>query len=849
MLACNALSLWMSMATRVSPAERARSGVRRWIRSAGTGLRRASPYGILAFLAASALAPVAGSALGAPGEFSAVLGQLGNMGGNYLADALASAAERLSGSSEDDWRDAVSAELQARLEAGDAGLREELAELLRAVGAVEVALREVDDDTRYQIATAFDVLQVLAVDSRRVLDDIRRGLSEQVAEQRRDTGRVLGALAATTELIRSLGRDGEPTPPGGGTARPGPANAAVVSPYPGLAAFDVADAAFFHGRGALVQALLGRLDEHLLGGPPLVVVGASGAGKSSVLRAGLLPKVAADGLGEGSGTWPWLIMTPGAAPLASLRAALDVAEPADRRIILVDQFEELFTQCADPAERTAFVSALTTVHGALLIIAVRADFYSQCTELPALASMLGWGQVVVGPLAGDELRSAIIAPARDAGLSVEPGLVEVLLRDYEVGALPLLAHALRATWERREGTTLTVAGYQRTGGIRRAVAETAERVYAGLDEGGRRALRSTLLTLVTVVDGVAVRRRAARSEVDMAVLNPLVERRLVNVGEDTVEISHEALLDGWPRLAGWLEEAREEILLRQRLATAAAEWAAAGEDRDALYAGARLAAVREWAAGRSDLPDASRCFLAASDAAAQARQLAQRRTTRRLRQLVAGLTTALLLAVAGGLVALDQRGLAQANERQALSRQYAAESRTEHYADAPDSVAKALDAWQAAPTFEARSALLYAQQTVLLGRLGSRTGAQAVAVSRDGALVAVGYPDGEIELWETTTFRRTGTTLHHPVGTLMSLKFSPDGRFLASGSVAPQGVAVWDVSSGALRHRLPGFGAVAWLPDSSAVLAARFANQGGSAPGTRRAGNWPGRWPPLTRWV
>ncbi|MEU4237696.1 AAA family ATPase [Actinoplanes sp. NPDC026619] len=801
-----------------SAADRARAGIRAWVGAAGSGLRRASPYAILAFLAASAVAPVAGAALGAPAAFEAVLSQLGGMGGNFTADALARAAARMRVNGTDDgWRDAIAGELLARLDDGDAGLRDELTGLLHAIGAVEAALLAADDQTQELIVLAFDELQVLAADTRCALDEIHRGLAVQVEEQRQSTGRILGALAATTALIRSLRTAARTSAP---PARA--ADASEISPYPGLASFDIGDAPFFHGRERLIETLLARLDEQMLGGPPLVVVGVSGAGKSSLLKAGLLPAVAADGLGEGSGAWPWLILTPGAEPRTTLRAALDASDGAGRRIVLIDQFEELFTQCPDPAERAAFVRELAEAPRALLIIAIRADFYPQCTELPPLAAMLGAGQVVVGPLTGDDLRTAIAEPARDVGLTVEPGLVELLGRDYEPGALPMLAHALRATWERRQGGTLTVAAYESTGGIRRAVAETANRLYEALDEPGRAALRDALLGLVTVVDGLAVRRRVARAGADLTVLAPLIAERLVTAGEDTVEISHEALLDGWPRLAGWLADAREEILLRQRLTQAADDWQTAGEDPDALYRGARLAAARELPAG---LPETQRRFLAASDEAAEAGRLRERRTTSRLRRLVVGLAVALVLTIAVGGVAVDQRGEARHVNLLLSSRQYAAESLAEHYPDPEKSVADALAAWSVAPTTEARSALMRAQQATRLGHLGSRVGGTSVAVSADGRRAAVGYQGtGEIQIWDLATLQPLFPPIKHPTKNLSGLAFSPDGTYLASGAIAQKGVAVWDMRDATLVRKLDGWGPVAWLPDSSAVLAARYQN-------------------------
>ena len=930
------------------PVERARAGIRAWVRAAGRrageGLWSATPYGIVALLAASAVAPIAGVALGATGEFAAALGQLGGVGSNYLSDSLYATARRMRGSEPtiDEWRDAVAGELLARLESGDEraiALRDELGALLHAVDAVDVALRAADERTQQALAMAFGalgedvgLLHHLASDAARVLAALQQQLAEQGRVQSVHTDLLRQSLVVTAQLRQDLLRRLPSTP---GPAHPaddepaGQVGAAgrSAAPYPGLASFQATDARYFHGRETLVAELLGRLSEQLVGGPPLVVVGVSGVGKSSLLRAGVLPAIATGGLGPGSGDWPWLIMTPGAAPLAELTgrtAALAGADPAaslaavrdapaafgdlaarasagsaavgespagadpaaslaavrdapaafgdlaaetgagpasvgespagsdpepsvseyagrggGRLVIVVDQFEELFTQCADPAERTAFVEALAAAAPALVLIAVRADFYPQCTELAPMVPMLGAGQVVVGPLRTDELRRAVHEPAHDAGLVLQPGLEELLLADlgarsgpadesrpvYEPGALPLLAHALRAIWARRAGDTMTVAGYRETGGIRHAVAETAERIYLDLGADERVALRSALLSLVTVVDNLTVRRRATHDEADVAVLGPMIGARLVTAGQDTVEISHEALLTGWPRLAGWLTEAREEILLRQRLAQAAADWSAAAEDPDLLYRGGRLATSREWAAGRTDVPEPQRRFLAAGEAAAGAELLAQRRSTRRLRRLVAGLAVLLLLAVGGGVVALVQRRAAQSNAREAQSkarevnsRQLAARSRVELFTDESGAVRHALDAWAAAHTFEARSALLSAELTITQGPLGTEQRAYAVAVSPDGRLVAVGYYDGRIQLWDSGTLRKV-EELKHPTTRMISLRFSPYGRFLAAGAINLDGVAIWDVPSRRLIRRLPAFGAVAWLPDSSAVLA------------------------------
>ncbi|MEV6492996.1 hypothetical protein AB0M20_30890, partial [Actinoplanes sp. NPDC051633] len=800
----------------------ARDGVRSWVRSAGAGLRRATPYGIVAFLGASAVAPVVGAALGATAEMNAALGQLGGMGSNYLSNALVSAADRARGDAgPEGLRDEIAAELLARLDSGDAGLRDEIASVLRAVGAVDIALREADDDLRLELAGAFGALGADVGRLHLLAEDASRSLAALGIEQRQQTDLIRQSLIATHQIREEL-RGRRPlatprpvSPEGPGDDPGGPA------PYPGMASFDSLDARYFRGRETLVAELLGRLSEQLIGGPPLVVVGVSGAGKSSLLRAGLLP--ALDGLTEDSGSWPWLVMTPGATPLAELTGRLEALADASRVVIVVDQFEELFTQCTDPAERLAFAAALAAAAPALVIIAVRADFYPQCTELPPMVDMLA-GQVVVGPLSTAELRRAIREPAAIAGYTLEPGLEDLLLADLGAlgggGSLPLLAHALRATWDRRDGDTMTVAGYRATGGIRRAVAETAETIYLGLDEDGRAALRRAMLALVTIVDDLPVRHRASHAEADVGVLAPMIAARLVTAGEETVEVSHEALLTGWGRLAGWLVEERQTILLRQRLALAAADWVASGEDRDSLYRGARLDAAREWAAGRH-LPEAQRRFLAAAESAAQDRELVRRRTTNRLRRTVAGLAVALLLAVTGGAVAWYQRGQAEDNWQVARSRQLAAEMRTDFFFDELSADRNALDSWAASRTTEARSALFSAQQTTTIGPLGAEQGAYRVAVGPVGRRVAVGYRDGRVQLWDAATLRLE-RELRHPGASLIDLAFSPDGRYLASGSISrTDGVALWDVATGTLIRTLPAFAAAAWLPDSSAVVAMR----------------------------
>ncbi|WP_433791501.1 NACHT and WD repeat domain-containing protein [Actinoplanes sp. CA-252034] len=874
---------------RPAAVERARAGVRSWIREAGqrtrAGLRTAGPYGLLAFLTASAVAPVAGAALGATDAFAAALDQVGGLGSNYLADSLSEAAKRMrdrdpqaDGWSEEQWRDAIAADLLPRLAAADErsrALHEEISRVLREVDAVGAAISEAattDEELRHQLEGAFRELGLGVGELHWMITEVRQsvdGLRQQFAVQSLELSRRLEQMRRhLTEVTREQLPGGDEVPadvPGG-----------VVPPYPGLVSFQPEDAARFRGRETRIAELLSLLAEQALGGPPLIVTGVSGAGKSSLLRAGLLPALGAGALGEEPASWAWVLTAPGASPLADLVARLhglvetdDVphddlvkavreephrlgalaakAAAAGRRpIVVVDQFEELFTQCPDPAERLAYVTALATAAPALVVIAVRSDFYPACAALPPLAKILAAGHVVLGPLDAEAIRRAVVEPAEHAGLTVEPGLPDLLLRDlgadgpddYEPGALPLLAHALRATWDRREGIRLTVAAYRATGGIRHAIAETAEGIYLDLPPEDRDRLRDALLGLVTVTgDGTAVRRRGERAASDSRVLRRLVKARLVTVGTDTVEISHEALLTSWPRLAGWVAEAREDLLLRQSVTEAARDWDRSGRDPDLLPRGSRLLAGERVPAG-DGVPPLVGEYLAAGAAAAAGEQRARERANRRLRRMVAGLAAALLLAVAGGLVAVDRQRTADAAGRDARSRQYAAEAVALLDRDEPAAVRRALAAWNEEPTAEARGALLSAQMVRFAGRLGTVPGGYSAAVSPDGSRIAIGDDKGVVRLWDTASLTEVGPPLAYPATPagiettwVVSVVFSPDGRYLASGALVPEGVRIWDAATGELIRALPAAGAVDWLPDSATVVA------GGSAE-PRALGFW-----------
>ncbi|GAB1516049.1 nSTAND1 domain-containing NTPase [Actinophytocola sp. KF-1] len=645
---------------------------------------------------------------------------------------------------------------------------------------------------------------------------------------------------------------------------------ADACPYPGLQSFGVRDSDWFYGREQPVRDLLARLSRGRADDGPLIVVGASGAGKSSLLNAGLL--AAHTRSGEKA-----LAMTPGDRPVGTLAARLAALtnadpgvlaqrlwhQPADfgvlcqaaagargPLVVAVDQAEELFTLCRDPRERDVFATALACAWPARVVVAVRADFVEHCISLPALKPSLD-APYVLGPLTADELARVVTKPAEAAGLELEPGLVDRLVTDVgagrDPGALPRLAHALRETWHNRDGNRLTLNGYQRTGGVDRAVALTADSVYNRLPEPERWALRAALLRMVTLLDGGGIaRRRARRDEVPPRVLESLVAARLVTVDRDAVALSHDALLTAWPRLREWVEEDRQGLLVRQRLAEAAAAWRAGGQDRGDLYRGARLAAALDWSAGRADLTPDERAFLQASDRD-------RRRTTRRLRGLVAGLASLLAIALVAGVLAVISRSEAQDQRNVALSRQYAAESLAESSVDPLGAMRKAVQGWRAGPTAEARSALLSAPGLTYPSAFASGLAqGYAIDVSHDGRYVAAGSGEGEVALWDLAERRRLDVGIAG-AGTIRAVRFSPDASMLAvsslrSGNVEESGVRIWSVPDGRLirrlRHNLNAFGPVSWRPDGGAIAAVSVDPEG-----VGRVGEWEPRTGNLIRWV
>ncbi|HET9093760.1 MAG TPA: helix-turn-helix domain-containing protein [Solirubrobacteraceae bacterium] len=682
------------------------------------------------------------------------------------------------------------------------------------------------------------------------------------------------------------------------------------SPYRGLEAFQVDDAEIFFGRGALTQELLARLDVLRSRGRPvdapalMVVVGPSGCGKSSLLRAGVAahlaaaadstePTAAADSTEPG---WSVGILTPGENPMAALRAAFATTHPP-HRLLIIDQLEEVFATSA--TARSEFLDELARLQsqGTMMLAGLRADFYEPALHEPLLLPALRDAQILVGPMTERELREAIIEPARRYGVHIEAGLVELLLADlspsnptgfaHDAGALPLLSHALLATWQRSQRNDLTIGDYRAAGGLRGAVSQSAEELYGQLTPLERELARRIFCRLARVADDAPVTRRrvshAELAEIDgpgaREVLRRFLDSRLVSVDAEAYELSHEALLSAWPRLANWLQSDRAGLRLHHQLTDAANAWAGDERDPSLLLRGARLQVFVEWAQERdhnAELNRLERDFLDASRAQANAERQAARRRTRRMQQLL-GVATALGVAALGlAIVALHARDLASLARDQALSRQVAIEAGDLQATDPALAMQLAVAAYRISPTTQATSTLLDASAaempTRLLGPIGPTTLAlsrdgrvlavaysasdlvrlysvagshvrlitdlssapsssdtYALALNRDGTLLAAGGTDHQVVLWSLRDLEhpRRLATLDAGSGTVYGLSFAPDGAEFAAAD-ANGTVARWSLRDPArplaraplVAPGRPAFQAVSYSPSGATLAAA-----------------------------
>ncbi|MGW5866260.1 nSTAND1 domain-containing NTPase [Streptomyces sp. NPDC055239] len=702
------------------------------------------------------------------------------------------------------------------------------------------------------------------------------------------------------------GRDAAPASPAGAGGAEGavgeerlqgqgdaPAAVTSVCPYRGLASYRQEDSRWFFGRDRSTDALVAQLRAAEKTGGLVMLVGASGAGKSSLLNAGLVPTLQNGELGDENGNaGPVLQLVPGSDPLAELtrhipelthaisllegpaakgptaeepgapRFAAAVRESfaawarretssAARPVVIVDQFEETFTLCSDEASKRTFIQILQAAcspidqaacspidqaacspvdaggpvgddspldagspadasspapapTSALVVLGIRADFYEQCLAHPELADALQHRHMVLGPLTTQELRDAVTGPAKAVGLELEPGLAELIVREvstdgprgaHDAGVLPLLSHALLATWQRRKTGRLTLAGYRAAGGIQGAVAASAERAWSGLDPAARTAARLLLLRLVRLgEDTQTTRRRGTRRKLAEESSDPdkteesleaLVRARLVTLDAEAVEITHEALLHAWPRLRGWIDEDRNDNLLRQRLEEDGRTWEDSGRDTSLLYRGSRLEQARAWTktAGGTFLTKGAVEFVAAS-------ARLRRRTVLITRGAVAALVVLAMVAVAAAVVAWQQRD-------DAVFQQVVAEADRAQHTDPSLSAQLDLVAHNLRPEDAGAKNRLLAIVNAPLATplLGHKGAVYLTSFSPNGRILATASYDRTVRLWDVSDPSRAkplGKPLTGHTSWVSSAVFSPDGDTLATASDDGT-VRLWDV--------------------------------------------------------
>jgi WD40 repeat protein len=680
---------------------------------------------------------------------------------------------------------------------------------------------------------------------------------------------------------------------------------AIISPYQGLDAFGEDDAPFFFGRDQAVGEVLERLAARFSVPGLLVVSGASGAGKSSLVQAGVIPRLIAAGLG------PHRVITPGEAPLSELAIAVAPLARTDAAalhrslqedptgfaltarqaaaagtaddagggagtavrageqghlgllagrgflLLVIDQFEQVFTQCADDAERRAFIAALHAaatvrqgpgqVPAAAVVLVVRADFETRCAEYEQIADAVQ-ERYLVRSMTETQLRLAITGPAERLGGSVSAALVEELLRAVRTSpsaegtdawrsrlasaVLPHLSHALDQAWRGRASDALELSDYERTGGIEGSIAASADRAYGSLPPAAQAAVRPVFMRLVTTSSDLVVSAgRARRGELlagasarDVsAVLEAFAAERLVTLTEDEVEISHEVLLTAWDSLAGWLEGDRIDLARYSRLTADARDWDAAGRPASYLYGVGRLAEIdataAQWAStpGRYPVPGPTAdAFLDASRRAARRSRSVRRGVTAVLSALVLAAGTAAGAASYYAANADQQRSVAQRQHAIALSRQLDTEALTAEATDPVTARQLALASWNVFPTQQATSlisSLLTEQQQngiLPVDTSGinvdfsdpNRGGVTGVVFSPDGRLLASADGDNAIKFWDLATGQAVGPDIRAGDGSdgaARLIGFSPDGRLLVSADGS--NIRLWNPSTGHLVGR------------------------------------------------
>jgi len=589
--------------------------------------------------------------------------------------------------------------------------------------------------------------------------------------------------------------------------------------YQGLEPFGRDDAARFFGRDREIKAMLGRLDalQRSPDSAVLAVLGQSGIGKSSLLAAGLLPALETRGLPSSPevASWPAAVITPGSTPLQNLREfwerhaassdSGDETAPRNESILVVDQFEEVFQ--LDPAIRQQFVAELFSAASspagggesdptALVVIACRNEFYPELRQLALLKPALD-APFNLDPLTGEALAEAIREPARRAGITVGNDLVNRLLADAGVrdgglveGKLPLISHVLRLM---NQSGPMTVRSYERVGGIDGAVAHTADQAWEELRQAGLEdAALALLVRLVRVGEypGHDTRRPLDRAQLPGLgdgptgqALEILARARLITIGEDTVQITHEALIRAWQLLRDTIDSERADLVLRQSIALRARQWDEAGRPPEQLLRGTVLAdahRVIDTGVHATVADDMARQFL---DEADRQEQLA---AARRRRQWIAVVAAAVLIVAAGTVAVISGIAERQASQRAILSEVIA---HAKQLADTDTSMSAQLwlTAYRMQPTPDLYTALLSTENTPLSRQLLGHTGNVRAVGQIDKTIISTSA-DGTIRLWPSTPTDAAPTTLNEP-GPVTSMVTVPQRHIMITGAGGRNGTA------------------------------------------------------------
>jgi WD40 repeat protein len=585
-------------------------------------------------------------------------------------------------------------------------------------------------------------------------------------------------------------------------------------PFRGLRPFGPEDAEYFFGRNDLIQEVTRRVN----GADGLhAVIGPSGSGKTSLLRAGAVPRLLEQG-------WRVAVMTPGGDPLASMAEREDAVSRSGG-LLVVDQFEELFAAEVPEDDRQRFLCRLARLPAA--VIALRADFYGQCLRYPELVRALQENQVIVGPMSEDGLRLMIRQSADTAGLRLEHGLADTLLREVglresrnQAAALPLLSHALQETWLRRSGNLLTLAGYRDTGGIEKAIGQAAKQVYDDMDAVGQSRMRDLLLRMVRLGDDTEDTRRqlplAQLSAPDRRILDALAAARLATIGDEQAELAHDAMLYAWPQLREWIADNRAALLAAGQLDDAARAWEQAGGGDEYLYPSARLDAAEKTLAGAGTTlrpGERTRRFMEASRGRQRAEQLAARRRQQRRRVILSVICALVLTAGTVGVISVQQHAAAVRHAAVIQSSDLAADASALQSTDPGLAAQLSVAAYRASPT-ESAATQLYTFASLPVDSTVGSVGHRVVAVTAqsDGPLVAASDAGGRLlHVWNIASpsapVPQAEITVHLPVGKYTALALAPQ-RPLLIAQCSASALCLWNVAkrgAPALVGRIPRF--------------------------------------------